>query len=298
MLYLLLAAAFTAGLFVCFRLYAVFEVPTFQAIMVNYFTCVIWAIALSDNGLAAPILVAKSPYVWFTACLGVLFVSTFYLVGYTAKAVSMTLSSVANKMSMVIPMLVAVFVAGIPSKPLDVLQITGLILAVGSILLSALAGGNPLNVAEKSSKLLTSLLPVAVFLMSGLVDTGINLGNYLYLQEGDKNGFVMSVFFFAGTSGLVVVLLRRMRWSTRILVGGVALGSVNYFSLVFMLQALDAYQNDAVFVFPAINILTILFTGGISVMIFKEVLGRSKSWSLLLALIAMLLLSYKDLFGY
>lgn len=296
MIYLLLAAVFTAGLFICFRLYGVFEVPTFQAIVVNYYTCVVWAIAFSGAGLRAPAEVAQAPYLLFTMGLGVLFVSTFYLVGYTAKVVSMTLSSVANKMSMVIPMLAAVFLAGIPSNPLDAVQVAGLVLASASIVLSALSGGATTTEKGKGMPLLKALLPVAVFVMSGLVDTGINLGNYLYLQQSDKNGFIMSVFFFAGTSGLVVALIRGMAWNTRILLGGLALGSVNYFSLVFLLRALDNYRNDAVFVFPAVNILTILFTGAVSVLVFKEVLGKSKSWSLILALVAMVLLSYKDIF--
>ncbi len=296
MIYLLLASIFTAGLFVCFRLFAVFKVPTFQAIIVNYYTCVALGIFFSPPGSFRPDTFFNTPYFLFSLVLGLLFVSTFYLIGYTAREVSMTLSSLANKMSMVIPMVAAVFLAGIPSRPLDAIQIVGLVLTLFSIVFSALSGGGAdANGTNAKTSAIKALLPIVVFVMSGLVDTGINLGNYLYLQGGNKNGFIISVFFFAGSFGLLVAVIKKMPWNIRAVLGGVVLGVVNYFSLFLLLMTLDVFHNDAVFVFPAVNILTILFAGSISILVFKEKLGLFKRLSLLLAFLAITCLSYKDL---
>lgn len=294
MLNLLLASVFTAGLFICFRLFGRFNIPVFQAIVVNYYTCVATGLLVSDGVFSHPADFIHTPYLYFAMGLGVLFVSTFYLMGYTAKYVSMTLSSVANKMSMVIPMIAAVWIAGIPTSPLDPLQWAGLVLSLISIVLSSFSQQGSISGTESKPSWKLALLPPVVFVMSGLVDTGINLGNYLYLKEGDKNGFIVSVFFFAGTSGLIASVIGRLKWSLKIFLGGVLLGLVNYCSLILLLRALDDFHNDAVFVFPALNILTILIAGAFSVYAFGERLGRNKRWALILSFVAIFLLSYKE----
>jgi hypothetical protein len=295
MLNLLLAAGFTAGLFICFRLFGRFHVPVFQAIIINYFTCVLIGLIVSGGGFHKVNDFFHTPYLYFTMGLGLLFVSTFYLVGYTARYVSVTLSSVANKMSMVIPMIAAVWIADIPTGALDLFQWLGLLLSLLSIVFSSInPQGNSQDPLVSSWKM--ALLPVAVFIMSGLVDTGINLGNYLYLKEGDKNGFIISVFFFAGTAGLIAALIGKLPWSWKAIAGGISLGTVNYFSLILLLKALDDFNNDAVFVFPALNILTILIAGTVSVFAFGEQLGRYRRWALFLSFAAILLLSYKEWF--
>jgi drug/metabolite transporter (DMT)-like permease len=81
----------------------------------------------------------------------------------------------------------------------------------------------------------------------------------------------------------------------RSLVGGFILGVPNFLSLYFLLLALGSFGNSAAFVFPIYNILTMLVSSFAAWAIYRERLNLLNKWGLVLAVLAIVLISYQEL---
>jgi len=75
------------------------------------------------------------------------------------------------------------------------------------------------------------------------------------------------------------------------IVGGVGLGVINYFSLVVLLRTLSAFNNEASLIFPYINLSVIIASTLIGVFVFSEQLDNRKKIGVIIAILAILLLS-------
>lgn len=77
--------------------------------------------------------------------------------------------------------------------------------------------------------------------------------------------------------------------------GGLILGVPNFLSFYFLLKALGAFGNSAAFVFPIYNILTMMASAGAAWVLFKEKLNPLNRLGLVVAIVAILLISYQEL---
>ena len=69
----------------------------------------------------------------------------------------------------------------------------------------------------------------------------------------------------------------------------------NFLSFYFLLKALGAFGNSAAFVFPIYNILTMMASAAAAWLFFREKLNPLNRVGLLLAVIAIILISYQEL---
>ena len=76
----------------------------------------------------------------------------------------------------------------------------------------------------------------------------------------------------------------------------IPLGIPNFLSFYFLLKALDAFQNNGAYVLPIYNISVILLSAIIAVIFFQEKLSNLNKIGLVLAVIAIGLISYQGLF--
>jgi multidrug transporter EmrE-like cation transporter len=122
------------------------------------------------------------------------------------------------------------------------------------------------------------LLPVVVFVGSGLCDSGVQLGDKLYFTTAGSEYFVLAIFICAALTGITYLtwmLLRgtiKLQWKQ--VLGGIALGIPNYGSLLFLMKALDHVPGGSSVVFPVTNIATVAGSTLLSVVIFREHLNR------------------------
>lgn len=218
--------------------------------------------------------------------LGISFIGIFYLTGLTAKNVGISITSVANKMSLIIPVLAAYVIY---NDSLGWLKITGIILALIGIYLSSTKKGR-LSFPSKHI-----WLPILVFVGSGILDTLVNFAKKQQLTESDEVVFSSFIFLVAGSVGIIIwltlVASGKDRFSWKALLGGVALGVPNFGSIYFMLKAFAIPHWESSQVIPVINMGVVLTSALAGLLLFKEKLDRTNWIGIVLAAISIGLIS-------
>ncbi|MEJ2005745.1 MAG: hypothetical protein P8X57_12455, partial [Cyclobacteriaceae bacterium] len=241
MIAIILCILANVGIFLSFRLFQYYRLNTFQAIAVNYVICVLTGIVFKGWAPVRDAILSPEPWLIWAALLGILFIGTFYLMARTTQVYSMTVASIATKMSLIIPVLFSLLVLGTRSRDYTVFNYAGILIALAAILLSSMKR-KPGHELKSGSALF--LLPISVFLLGGTIDTVLNTVNQRYLSEEKEAIFPVFIFLTAGLIGMVILLIRRVKLSISSLIGGFFLGIVNYFSVYFLLMALRNFSND------------------------------------------------------
>ncbi|GAA0890447.1 hypothetical protein GCM10009122_01250 [Fulvivirga kasyanovii] len=265
---------------------------TFQAIVFNYVTCVITGAVFMGDGSALGDITIDEPWVLIALALGGIFIGTFYLMAITTQKFSMTVSSISAKMSLIIPVLFSIFLLDIQSRPYTWLNYAGMVLALAAIFMSSY---KEKKIEANKLKGLDLFLPLLVFIFGGLIDSSINYTNYYFLTERESAVFPMFIFASAGVIGIFLLISNRRKLSLISFGGGAVLGVVNYFSIYFLITSLSAFSNDGAIVYPLINVGIIIFAAGLSVAFFKERFSRLNQAGLVLAVLAIIFISYQEI---
>ena len=272
MIYLALSVLSSTFIFVVFKLYDVYKVQTLYAIIVNYIVACIVGLLLYENPIQ-PAQIVESSWFWGPVALGVLFIVIFNLMARTAQVAGVTVASVATKMSLAIPVVVGV---ALYQERLSFFQILGILLALLAVYLA--------SVKEKSIAFNKRdlLLPLLVFLGSGVIDTSMKYFEEKHLAPQEVAIFSSMIFGFAALVGLVFLLLqirqKPIKLNLKNVVGGIVLGVPNYFSIFFLIKALQSDILESAAVFTLNNVAIVLCSTLIGILLFKEKLS-AKNWS-------------------
>jgi len=292
MLYIILAIVLVVYLFAVFKLFSRFGVNTFHAIIINYFVAGVTGLIYCGKSLSTDYFLGV-PIIYIYVPLGVLFISVFYLISLTVQRISMATASVANKMSVVMPVLFSVIFVG---ENLSLLKGIGIIVALVAVYLTTKV--KEVNNGVNKKTLLW--LPVLVFFGSGLIDTTVNAAKTFYLNSSsEEEMFCIGAFFSAFITGLLVIGFKKLRGNQvpekssffKSLIGGLALGIPNFFSIAFTLRALDEKVLSAAQLFPVLNISNVVLAAVVGYMIFKEKLSLTNIIGILLAVISIILIA-------
>ncbi len=297
MFHLFLSIVFSVMLLTNFRLYPKFGISTFQAIAFNYPICFLTGLALMPKGQSFELNFAEN-WTFYALFLGVGFIITFLLSGFSTQRMGMTATSLANNISLVIPVLCSLLIFKTQSRPFDGLNYLGLVLAIGAVGLSTFKKSNE----KTAGKGLDFLLPVAVFLMYGITNTSLNYLNINYIKSADRTVPVTLVMIFGAIlAGMTILIIQVIRGKEKIAVknilASVTLGVPNFLSFYFLILALTAYGNSGAFVYPLYNIGVILMSALVAFVFFKEKLSTLNKVGLLLAILAIGLISWQDIQG-
>lgn len=295
MFYLFLSIIFSVLLLTNFRLYPKYHISTFQAIAFNYPICFLTGLALMPKGQSFELNFAEN-WTIFALLLGVGFIITFLLSGFSTQRMGMTATSLANNISLVIPVLCSLFIFKTQGRPFDALNFLGLALALGAVALSTFKKSNE-KIAGKG---LDILLPIAVFLMYGITNTSINYLNINYIKSSDRTVPVTLVMVLGAIlAGMTVLIVQMIRGKEKIalknILASITLGVPNFLSFYFLILALTAYGNSGAFVYPLYNIGVILVSALVAFVFFKEKLSTLNKIGLLLAILAIGLISWQDI---
>jgi drug/metabolite transporter (DMT)-like permease len=267
-----------------FRWFKEYNVNKFQAIVVNYLTCFIVGFAISPSKN----LIANLYTDWFlySICLGLLFVTIFYAMALTTEKLGISVNAVSSKMSVIIPVSYAYFMV---SEPMNVLFIVGVIISLTSIYLISVK--KQLKIERKYY-----LLPILVFLGSGAIDTSLKILELKYASVTPLSAISYTIFLGAFIAGLVLYLLRTKgklpTLNQKNITAGVLLGIPNFFSIFFLLKAIEAFSLKSAFVFGINNISIVLVSSVLSILIFKEHLTKLNKIGLILAIVSIVIISY------
>ena len=304
MLFLGLSIVLSVLLLLNFRLFPRYDINTFQAIVFNYPVCFITGLLLLPAGQSFSIDFSQT-WTWLALGLGVGFILTFMLSGASTQRMGITVTSLANNLSLVIPVCFSLFIFQTGGKVFDGLNYLGLLLAVVAVGLSTYKKQPKTDTAApiSSRRLGTGfLLPVAVFLFYGATNTMINYMNLHYIPSADKTVQVtLTMVLGAVVAGILMLAVRLIQGKetiqTKSLVGAVTLGIPNFLSFYLLLLALTAFGGNGAFVYPLYNIGVILVAALLAALLFKEQLSSANKIGLVMAVVAILLISWQELAG-
>lgn len=307
MLFLSLSILLSVLLLLNFRLFPRYEINTFQAIVFNYPVCFITGLLLLPSGQTFSVDFSQT-WTWLALGLGVGFILTFLLSGASTQRMGITATSLANNLSLVIPVCFSLFVfqAGGGAAAFDRLNYLGLVLALVAVGLSTYKKETTVEkqvdgASPKTIRLgLSALLPVAVFLFYGATNTMINFMNLRYIPSADKTVQVtLTMVLGAVAAGLLMLLVRVIQGKEKIqlrsLAGAVTLGVPNFLSFYTLLLALSAFGSNGAFVYPLYNIGVILLAAVVAALFFREQLSTANKLGLGLAVVAIALISWQEL---
>jgi len=259
----------------------------------------------SDGWLLLPAgqsfgLEPEQTWTWLALGLGVGFIVTFLLSGASTQRMGITVTSLANNLSLVIPVFFSLFIFQTGGKVFDAWNYLGLLLALVAVGLSAYRKDSA-N-AEHRPAGWAVLLPVAVFLMYGSTNTLINYMNLRYIPTADKTvGVTLTMVLGAILAGLVMLGFRLIRGQERLeprsLLAALTLGVPNFLSFYTLLLALSQFGGNGAFVYPLYNIGVILLAALSARLFFRENLTGINRAGLVLALLAIGLISWQELLG-
>src|SRR5688500_3913643 len=129
MLYLLGSIVLTSYLTLSFKAIARFGISSFQAIVFNYITCVVTGSIV--NGIA-PVTrhTVDEPWLPWALLMGTTFITLFNLIAYTTRKIGVSVATVANKLSLVIPF---AFSIALYREPLRIIHVAGILIALVAV---------------------------------------------------------------------------------------------------------------------------------------------------------------------
>jgi drug/metabolite transporter (DMT)-like permease len=289
---LLLAIVLTSLMYFIFKGFDHFKVQTFQAIAVNYVVCVITGIAFSGLGVVTTdTLSLPIHYFLYPILIGGLFVIGFNMIAYVSQKISVSLATVASRLSLIIPIVIGLFFFKSSAKTYDVLNVIGIILVFVAIIFVSLPTKN-----EKSNiqKVHLWLLPT-LFVLIGFIDTILTYTNSLFQKNHFDESLSVMIFVSAAVFALLASLILKKHFTIRSILGGLILGVPSYFSVYFLMKALSSFNHDSAFVFSINNLSVIVLTTITSVVLLKEKIAKLNVLGLVLAVVSLLLIVYQDL---
>jgi multidrug transporter EmrE-like cation transporter len=297
MFYLVLSILCSVVLLINFRFFPKYGINTFQAIALNYVVCFGVGYLLKPKQVPFEIDFSQNHTIPFLI-LGLGFILTFVLSGIATQKAGMALTSLANNLSLIIPVLCSLFIFGNGQKVFDTGNYAGMALAIIAVGLATFKG------VEKTINTETgfggSLVLIVVFLLYGLTNTLINYFNIKYLKDpANVIPYTMLMVLgavFAGMVGLFYKLFtNKEKLEFKNILAAITLGVPNFLSFYFLIMALQHFGNYGAFVYPIYNIGVIVLSSIIAIIVFKEKLSKLNVFGLLLAVLAIGLLSYQEI---
>lgn len=271
---------------VILKMFGRWDIDTLQAIVVNYFVCVITGcIATGQMPFHSETLF--SDWVPWTMLMGVSFIAVFNLMAYCARVSGMTSMVLANKLSLVIPV---VFSMLIFRERAGLLTIVGILTAFPAVYLATV----PTESGAAGRKQL--LWPAVLFIASGGLDSLVNFiqARFLTSHEAQASGTIIC-FATAAVSGSILLVQRlatgasRLAW--RNIIAGICLGVPNFFSILFFVKALHSNVFQSSSAIPVINVSILVLSTVTAIIVFRENAGIKRITGLALAILAIILIS-------
>lgn len=229
--------------------------------------------------------------------MGLLFITTFYIMAKTAQKVSVAIATVASKISLIIPVLVSIFILNNNPENFSWINYLGIALVLSAIYLVTKK-----KEKQAASKIKTShriLLILAVFLCTGSVDTLLNVAEKS-IDPSLKTAFPIILFGVAGLLGVIALAYQLIRKQTTIKLknvgGGLYLGIPNYFSIYFLVNTLTDYNSNGAYVYPIVNMSVIIVSSIGALIIFKEQLSKINYIGIIVAVIGIACIAWEEIF--
>lgn len=285
MIYLFLSILFSTGLFVIFKYFGIFKIDVLKAIVVNY----IVAFTLGFVSAEKSIFISDIPsQPWFFGALflGAMFVSIFFVMAMTAQKNGVSVASISGKMSVVIPILFGVFLY---NESVTFLKVLGIVIALVAVYLASVKD------EKRNFKNAGLLFPMLLFFGSGVIDTTLKYIEVNFVPDQEVAIFSASLFSIAAFFGLIILgvqtLKKREVFGLKNIIAGIVLGVPNYYSIVFLIKALQTDGFESSTLFTINNVAIVIVSSIVGLLLFKEHFSRRNKIGVFLAILGILLVT-------
>lgn len=277
MFHLMLAVLCSAAISLVMRLSADKVKNNISMLAMNYLMCLLIAAAYSGWGSLFSREAGAGMAMVLGGGQGLLYLAAFVLLQMNIRKNGVVLSAIFQRLGLLVPMLVSVFLFG--EMP-EGLQVLGFCVAIAAIVF--------INFEKEQTVMQFKFGLVLLLLAGGCADVMAKL----YEEWGDPGQapqFLLYTFGLALVLCLILMVWKKERPGLAEMVYGFAVGVPNYFSAKFLLASLESIL--AVIVYPTFSVATILIVTLAGVVLFRERLGKRQWIAVGMILVALVLLN-------
>lgn len=291
MIYLILSILLNAYLGIAFVIFNKKNIDLYQAIVFNYWVCVLTgSVVLGHFPIDGEAI--QAPWFKWSIAMGFLFITVFNIIAISSIKAGVTITQTANKLSLVIPVILAYFLY---KDQMSLVKVIGI--AIALIAVYFVVKKDRESETKSNSKEL--MLPVILFFGSGIIDSLTTYVEKTFLTSNEiSNTYLISGFFTAGCFGAVFLgilfLQKKKKFELKNLIAGVVLGIPNYFSIYYLVKALQSPMLSSSATIPINNVGVLLVVSLVGIFFFKEKLNRQNYLGIALTLLAILLIYIGD----
>jgi drug/metabolite transporter (DMT)-like permease len=258
--------------------------------MANYFVAGSLGFILSGKHPFHPETLDQA-WLPYGVVLSFMFISLFYLIALTTQKMGVSVASVSNKMSVVVPVL---FALSLYDEKLGAVQWIGLLGAMAAVVMVSIKKSEENHEAKSKGNW---LLPVVLFIGCGLLDTLINYLQFRFVSADLPASFLLSAGFLgAGIIGVLVFSRNVMQGKESIhpksIIAGLILGVPNFFSMYLVMKTLESGIMAASVFFPVNNMGVVSAATLVSVLAFRERLSKLNIAGIFLSLLSIYLIAF------
>jgi len=282
---------FTSWLTLSFKVIERWHINNLQAIVYNYTTCVITG-SIVNRQFPINASLIKEPWLPWACLMGLTFISLLNLVAFNSRKVGVAVTSVAFKISLVIPFVFSLYLY---HEHADVFKIAGIVLALAAVILTCIPAKKEKDNNIPSNPILW-IAPLALFAGSGLLDTMIKYVEQAFINNANQDAYLVTAFGSAAGSGLILLMILfasgRLKFSWKAVWAGIAIGVPNYFSIWCLVRALKGYENNSSAIIPVNNMGIVLLSALVAWLFLHEKLSSANWIGILLSLTAIALIAF------
>lgn len=257
-----------------------------QAIAFNYIVALSlsWFLLKPDfKGLEFTDFIAQSENTPIFLALGILLPSVFIIMSKAVEFAGIVRSDAAQRLSLFLPILAAFLIF---HETLSQSKVVGIVLAfVG--LFCLLSKPNQQSAVDFRGVLGL----IGVWFGYGIIDI-------LFKQVAKSGGAFPTTLFIAFSLAacimFIYLLFKRTQWNVASFVGGIILGVLNFFNILFYIKAHQSFGSNPTLVFAGMNIGVICLGTITGALIFKEKISKVNWLGIVFSLSAIFCLYYLD----
>lgn len=282
MIYLLCSILGSVSVGVFFKYIKRFPINIFEIIIVNYVITSLLSFFIFEVDFTQ--ISAQMPLGIITA-LGILLPAIFVVQFYSIKQAGLIKTDIAQRLSLLIPILAAIFIF---HETLNTLRY----LALGIGLISVYFILNKGNTLQTEAKNMSSLYLLGTFFGFGIIDICFKkLALYSVIPYTQSLFYVFATALILSLFAYTIGKRKNIfRINKRNLVCGIFIGGLNFVNIIFYMKAHQHFSSNPTIVFAGMNFGVIFLGTLLGYTLFNEKLNRKNMVGLVLAAVAITLL--------
>ncbi|HTD40153.1 MAG TPA: EamA family transporter [Mucilaginibacter sp.] len=290
MFYIFLSICCSVTVSVLLKLAKRYQIDVYQAITWNYSA----AIFLTWLFFRPNLINLQDAPVFTYLSLGILFPLLFLIIATSVKLTGIVRTDVAQRLSLFISVMAAFLIFG--EKP-NIIKIIGI--AIGFVALLCLIPWKQQSAVRRRPTNAWFYL-VSVLVGMGIIDILLkNISKATSVPFGTSLFIIFVLAFTVAIAGLIyLVFTKKMRFSWPHIIIGWVLGAANFGNILFYIKGLKALANTPSTVFSSMDIGVIVLGSMVGLFVFKEKLNRLNLAGIILAIIAIVIIYYPEIFQH